>query len=102
MVGIMQISERWWGTDKSPIKSNNFSRIAWDWNYNIQAASEILEYYFKRVTNKYPNETEVSHWNRVIKAYHAGESTINTKGTADAFWYVQKVRRHIKDKPWEK
>lgn len=102
MVGIMQISERWWGTDKAPIHSNDFNRIAWDWNYNIQAAKEILEYYFKRVTSKYPSESENARWNRAIKAYHAGESTIKTKESADDFWYVQKIRKHIKDKPWGK
>ena len=102
MVGLMQISERWWGTDKSSIKSNDFNRIAWDWSYNIQAAREILDYYFKRVVNKYPDEPEESQWNRALKAYHAGESTIKTKESANDFWYVKQIRKHIKGKPWEK
>jgi hypothetical protein len=102
MVGIMQISERWWGTEKAPIKSSDFNRIAWDWNYNIQAAKEILGYYFKQVTNKYPDESEESRWNRTIKAYHAGESTIKTKASANDFWYVEKIRDHIRKKPWKK
>ncbi|KAF0134849.1 MAG: hypothetical protein FD145_417 [Candidatus Saganbacteria bacterium] len=102
MIGIMQISERWWGNEKSSIKSNDFNKMAWNWSYNIQAAKEILEYYFQRVINKFPNETEESKWNRTVKAYHVGESSINTKESADDFWYVKKIRSHIKEKSWEK
>lgn len=102
MVGLMQISERWWGAPLSPIKSNDFNRIAWDWSYNIQAATEILDYYHKRVINRYPHETKTSKWNRTLKAYHAGESTIKTKTSANDFWYVKKIRDHLREKPWKK
>lgn len=102
MVGLMQISERWWGTPRSPIKSNDFNQIAWDWNYNIQTAKEILDYYYQLVTNKYAGETEESRWNRALKAYNAGASTIKTRDSADNFWYVNKIRTLLKEKPWEK
>lgn len=100
MVGLMQISERWWGTPQSAIKSNDFSKIAWNWSYNIQAAKEILNYYYQLVSSKYPNEPDESKWNRTIKAYNAGESTIKTRSSADNFWYVTKIRSILKDKPW--
>lgn len=102
MIGLMQISERWWGTPQSSIKSNNFSRIAWDWSYNIQAAKEILDYYYKLVSIRYPNESNESKWDRTIKAYNAGSSTIKTRNSADNFLYVKKIRSIIKEKPWKK
>lgn len=102
MVGLMQISERWWVAPRSPIKSNDFNKIAWDWSYNIQAAKEILDHYYKKAADKYPHEPETSKWNRTLKAYHAGESTIKTKVSADDFWYVKEIRRHLKGKPWKK
>jgi hypothetical protein len=98
----MQISEYWWGGNRSSVASNDFNRIAWQWEYNVRAGQQILNYYFVRVTKAYPNESETKRWNRALKAYHAGSSTIRTETSADDYQYVKAVRRLMRDKPWEK
>ncbi|MBI5701447.1 hypothetical protein HZC34_06375 [Candidatus Saganbacteria bacterium] len=101
MRGLFQISEYWWGRDKR-IEHQDHNRVAWQWDYNIATAKEILNLLHGLVLAAYPDESEERKWNRTIKAFHEGGSSINTKRIPDDFWYVLEVREKLKGKLWEK
>lgn len=101
MSGLLQISEWWWGK-KSPLPLKDFNRISWQWDYNIQVAKLILEYYYNQVLKKFPKENKEKQLDRTIKAYKVGPSSFETKMDPVKYWYVKNIRKHIITKPWEK
>jgi hypothetical protein len=99
MRGLFQISEYWWGRDKR-ITHKEYERMAWQWDYNIETAKEIISLLQKLVLSKYPAESNERQWDRVIKAFHVGESSIGTKEIPDIFEYVLSIRKIMRDKEW--
>jgi hypothetical protein len=101
MRGLFMISEYWWGRDKR-IEHRDHNKVAWQWDYNIATAKEILDLLHDLVVAAYPTESDERKWNRAIKAFHEGESSFGTKLNPDKFWYVEKVRQALQEKAWQK
>src|SRR3989339_1493053 len=74
MRGLLQISEHWWG-EKSPLTLKDFSRIAWQWDYNIKTAKLILDHYHQQVKIRFPGEKDNKQWDRTLKTYKSGPSS---------------------------
>jgi hypothetical protein len=98
--GVGQVLERWWAGNPA-IDHNDYPRIAWQWDYCIDAARDILRYCEKKARKKYPQEDELKIWNLALKAYKVGESTLSTNEDPADFPYVKSIRHLIADRPWE-
>ncbi|MBI5400293.1 hypothetical protein HZB07_06820 [Candidatus Saganbacteria bacterium] len=99
MRGIFQISEWWWGRDKR-ITHQDYIKVAWQYDYNIETGKEILDFLHNRAIAKYPKDSAEKIWDRTFKAYHEGEASFNTLEKPEEFWYVKNVRKTLREKPW--
>jgi hypothetical protein len=99
--GIAQILEKTWGRT-TEIEKNDYARIAWQWDYCVDAARDILRYLAKKAQKRFPHEGENAIANRVVKAYHLGEGSFNSSEDPADFDYVKSVRRFMLDKPWSR
>ena len=102
MRGLFQISEWWWAEERTPLLLKDFNRMAWQWDYNLQTAKLILEYYRNRVQKNFPSESPQKQQDWTLKAYKLGPSTFAAKEDPKDFWYVVNIRNFMKDKPWLK
>lgn len=102
MRGLFQISEWWWAEERTPLSLKDFNRMAWQWDYNIQTAKLILEYYRSQVAKNFPKELPQKRQDWALKAYKAGPSVFNTNEDPRKFWYVVNVNGFMRSKPWLK
>lgn len=100
MRGIFQISEWWWGRDKR-ISHQDYIRVAWQYDFNIETGKEILDFLHNRAQRKYPQDNTEKIWDRTFKAYHEGEASFNTQEKPEEFWYVKDIRKTLRETPWE-
>ncbi len=99
--GVAQVKEIPWGGSEE-IEHNDYPRIAWQWDYCIDTARDILTYTTRKARKKFPAETDPRFTDRVVKAYHLGEGSFNTAEDPTKFDYVVAVRKFMAQKPWEK
>lgn len=102
MRGLFQISEWWWAEERTPLPLKDFNRMAWQWDYNIQTAKLILEYYRSRAAKNFPKELPQKQQDWALKAYKAGPSVFNSDEDPGKFWYVVNINGFMRNKPWLK
>lgn len=98
--GISQIMEYFWAGSKD-IAHNDYVRIAWQWDYALQAARDILALYRKRVLKKFPaiGEQRVLDW--TIAIYHDGPKRLGTSKDPSTDDCVVDIRNLMAERPWE-
>jgi hypothetical protein len=101
MRGLFQISEWWWAEERTPLPLKDFNRMAWQWDYNLQAAKLILEHYHNRVLMIFPKESAQKQWDWTLKTYKLGPGAFESKEDPGKNWYVLKIKDFIKSKPWQ-
>lgn len=99
--GIAQIKEIPWG-GSNEIAHNDYPRIAWRWDYCIDAARDIVDYLKRKARKKFPTEADPRFTDRVLKAFHLGEGSFNTAENPSKFEYVVAIRAFMAQRPWER
>ena len=98
--GIARVQEYTWART-TEIEHNDYPRCAWQWDYCIDTASEILCYLEKQAPRRIRRLDFNTFQNHIIKAYTLGESCFKTKEDPGKFAYVRRVRGFMSNKPWE-
>jgi hypothetical protein len=99
--GIAQIIERYWA-DSNVIRHNDYARMAWQWDYSIEAARDILVQYSRRVSEDKPAAVGADQLGWLFAAYHRGPTVLDRDAIPkSAKDYVTKILALMGEKPWE-
>jgi hypothetical protein len=98
--GVGQVIERYWANNAA-IAHHDYFRIAWQWDYSVQAARDIFNYCRQRVIKNFPDAGPTEVTSRTILAYRDGTSKMTAVQNPDANDYVLKIRTLMTEKPWE-
>ena len=97
--GIGQVIEIYWAGGS--IAHNDYFRIAWQWDYCIEAARDIFVQYQTLVRRAFPGASrrQVTDW--TIYIYHEGPVHLKDSVDPSLNEYVKKTHQLMIEKPWE-
>ena len=98
--GIGQLMESYWA-NSTTIAHNDYFRIAWQWEYCLQAARDIFNHYRQLVIKAFPEARQKEITGRTILAYHDGPRHLQNVVDPETDEYVQSIRSLMAEKPWE-
>lgn len=98
--GIAQIMEYYW-TSSDKIRHNDYAKIAWQWDYCVEAAREILVHYTRFVRMKKPTATGTEQLGWLFATYHDGPKAVLSETTPTGVAYAKRILEYMATKPWE-
>lgn len=99
--GIAQVLERWWART-TEIEHNDYPRTAWQWDYCLDAARDILCYLERKARKRFPTADAIRIQSYVLKAYNLGEGCFRVAADPDKFPYVALLRKSMAERPRER